>query len=211
MEQLVQYLRCPITQQLLIDPVVAADGHLYEKTAIEKWFLHNYSKSPITREYIDDTTFSIYSIKQLIEQIIKENPSVLKEDIYEPTIILKPKQKQKQKQKAASDKRKQLSLQKYSRNKKTIGQIAIKILQSQYKHIIYYNRSCKDSVDFILELRELKILNYFTLKCTNDKSVIKPNYVKKDLTIVINNKPTMTNPRVIMFNKDFFFTWFNNQ
>lgn len=29
---------CPITQTMYIDPVVAADGHTYEKSAIQKWF-----------------------------------------------------------------------------------------------------------------------------------------------------------------------------
>ena len=29
---------CPITQQLMVQPVVAADGHHYEKDAIARWF-----------------------------------------------------------------------------------------------------------------------------------------------------------------------------
>ena len=29
---------CPITQELMQDPVIAMDGHTYEKTAIVRWF-----------------------------------------------------------------------------------------------------------------------------------------------------------------------------
>lgn len=30
---------CPITQELMVDPVLAADGHTYERKAIERWLL----------------------------------------------------------------------------------------------------------------------------------------------------------------------------
>src|ERR1700722_10475272 len=29
---------CPITGEVMEDPVIAADGHSYERAAIEKWF-----------------------------------------------------------------------------------------------------------------------------------------------------------------------------
>ena len=29
---------CPITQELMVDPVIASDGHAYERDAIERWF-----------------------------------------------------------------------------------------------------------------------------------------------------------------------------
>ena len=32
-----EYL-CPITQELMLDPVIASDGHTYERDAIERWF-----------------------------------------------------------------------------------------------------------------------------------------------------------------------------
>ena len=32
-----EYL-CPITQELMHDPVIASDGHTYERGAIERWF-----------------------------------------------------------------------------------------------------------------------------------------------------------------------------
>ena len=36
---------CPITQELMIDPVIATDGHTYERHAIERWLAKN-STSP---------------------------------------------------------------------------------------------------------------------------------------------------------------------
>ena len=42
-------LSCPITQMPFDDPVIAADGHTYERAAIEHWLLHpGPRKSPMT-------------------------------------------------------------------------------------------------------------------------------------------------------------------
>lgn len=46
-ESLARDLTCPITGEILIDPVVAADGHTYERQAIERW-LQDHQTSPLT-------------------------------------------------------------------------------------------------------------------------------------------------------------------
>jgi len=38
---------CPITQEVMVDPVIASDGHSYERKAIKKWFKHSL-RSPKT-------------------------------------------------------------------------------------------------------------------------------------------------------------------
>ena len=38
---------CPITTEVMSDPVMAADGHAYERSAIERW-LATKSTSPLT-------------------------------------------------------------------------------------------------------------------------------------------------------------------
>lgn len=38
---------CPITQDIMIDPVKTVDGHVYDRTAIDRWFDFN-STSPLT-------------------------------------------------------------------------------------------------------------------------------------------------------------------
>ena len=40
-----------LLQALLIDPVVAADGHTYERQALQAWLQH-HSISPITGEHL---------------------------------------------------------------------------------------------------------------------------------------------------------------
>merc|ERR1712232_492134 len=42
---------CPITRETMTDPVICADGHTYERTAIEHW-LRNNSRSPKTNQHL---------------------------------------------------------------------------------------------------------------------------------------------------------------
>ena len=41
------FLECPITHEIMNDPVIAADGHTYERRAIERW-LSQKNYSPMT-------------------------------------------------------------------------------------------------------------------------------------------------------------------
>lgn len=43
------YSLCPITQDIMVDPVVAEDGHSYERDAIKKWF-QKKNTSPLTNK-----------------------------------------------------------------------------------------------------------------------------------------------------------------
>lgn len=47
-------LTCPITLELFRDPVIAGDGHTYERKAIIKW-LNMYGTSPLTRQPLNVT------------------------------------------------------------------------------------------------------------------------------------------------------------
>ena len=46
-------LRYPLTLELFCDPVSAADGHTYERCAIEEWFETGARASPITNEPLE--------------------------------------------------------------------------------------------------------------------------------------------------------------
>lgn len=46
---------CPITYMPMMDPVVAADGHSYERNAIKTWF-EKAKTSPVTRESLPNTS-----------------------------------------------------------------------------------------------------------------------------------------------------------
>ena len=67
-----EYL-CPITKQIMKDPVIAFDGYCYERSAIETYLkLHN--KSPITgdeAQYI--IVFPNHRLKAEIVKYIEEN------------------------------------------------------------------------------------------------------------------------------------------
>jgi hypothetical protein len=62
---------CPITYELMRDPVVASDGHTYEKAAIDKWLKH-HQLSPRTNEPMAPLTIPNINMKKLIQDIIDE-------------------------------------------------------------------------------------------------------------------------------------------
>ena len=65
-------LKCPISKELMVDPVVAADGHTYEQQCIEQW-LELRGTSPFTREQlpIDILVFENRAMKHVIELLVK--------------------------------------------------------------------------------------------------------------------------------------------
>lgn len=50
-----QILQCPITLEIMEDPVFLADGHTYERSAIEDWFRRGNKTSPMTGEELKHT------------------------------------------------------------------------------------------------------------------------------------------------------------
>ena len=62
---------CPITYELLREPVVALDGHTYEKSAIEKWLKSNHT-SPRSGEIMEDSIIPNTNLKKLIQDMINE-------------------------------------------------------------------------------------------------------------------------------------------
>jgi hypothetical protein len=71
MEELPNEFVCPITQEMMKDPVFATDGHTYERLAIEKWFQTNYSnlRSPMSNETLESSTLTPNrALKKLIDR-----------------------------------------------------------------------------------------------------------------------------------------------
>ena len=46
---------CPITQEVMVDPVMCADGHTYERHAIERW-LQEHRTSPKTNAMLPNSS-----------------------------------------------------------------------------------------------------------------------------------------------------------
>ena len=60
-------LYCPITLEQFTDPVLAQDGHTYERQAIEEWIRQN-GTSPITRQPLSlESLYPNILVKQLID------------------------------------------------------------------------------------------------------------------------------------------------
>ena len=98
-------LLCPITCQLLKDPVLTADGQMYERKAIEQW-LTTHNTSPRTNLPLEHKKLvKNYFAKTKIEEFLKKNPGLedSAEDISEDlisalsTACIKGDQKQIQK------------------------------------------------------------------------------------------------------------------
>ena len=64
-EQLQALCVCPITLETIFEPVIAADGHIYEKNAIESWFKTS-NHSPMTNLPIDKKLTPIHLMKDLL-------------------------------------------------------------------------------------------------------------------------------------------------
>ena len=58
---------CPITKKIILDPVVTADGQIYEKSAISNWFIENRT-SPLTGLRLKNTKLiSIPALKKVLK------------------------------------------------------------------------------------------------------------------------------------------------
>ncbi|KAH8046299.1 lysine N-methyltransferase [Aureococcus anophagefferens] len=63
-------LLCPITHRLPVRPALAADGHVYERSAIEQW-LQTKSTSPLTNAEMATTTMDSTQTRTLIQSAIE--------------------------------------------------------------------------------------------------------------------------------------------
>lgn len=64
---------CPITQELMLDPVIACDGHTYERRAIDEW-LRQHNTSPLTSQQLENRTLlPSHTLKRMIREFIDNN------------------------------------------------------------------------------------------------------------------------------------------
>jgi len=63
---------CPITRSLMRVPVIAADGHTYDRAAIERWLAH-HDNSPRTGEVLEHRLLvPNHNLKRLIDDLVRE-------------------------------------------------------------------------------------------------------------------------------------------
>jgi len=63
-------LKCPISLEIMRDPIICSDGHTYDRKSIEALFKSNNYISPTTREKLDkNILISNYNIKKMIDNL----------------------------------------------------------------------------------------------------------------------------------------------
>jgi len=73
---------CPITMEIMEDPVIATDGHAYEKEAIESWF-EKSDRSPKTNEPLASTLLvRSHTLRAIINDYMEAHPYA------EPVVLL---------------------------------------------------------------------------------------------------------------------------
>ena len=68
---------CPITQEIMTDPVLACDGHSYQRQSITEWLRRGKRKSPVTglilsTTFLYDNTYA----RDFILNFINKTPAV---------------------------------------------------------------------------------------------------------------------------------------
>lgn len=73
---------CPITLEVMREPVIAADGHTYEKTAMERWLAGGHRTSPKTNLPLAHTTLTPNrALRSAIETYTSAMPTIQQAEI----------------------------------------------------------------------------------------------------------------------------------
>lgn len=76
-QELRNEFKCPITRSLIRLPVIAADGHTYDRLAMEQW-LRKHETSPITGDVLENKLLvPNHNLKRLMEDLVREGGSGL--------------------------------------------------------------------------------------------------------------------------------------
>lgn len=75
---------CPITQELMTDPVAAADGSVYERAAITEWLRNprGGQRSPLTNLPLPTTSLSpVLPLRKAIEEYLLYRPQLIRREL----------------------------------------------------------------------------------------------------------------------------------
>ncbi|XP_061343441.1 U-box domain-containing protein 3-like isoform X2 [Gastrolobium bilobum] len=68
------YFRCPLSLELMLDPVIVASGQTYERQSIQKWLDHGLTVCPKTHQRLTHTNLiPNYTVKAMIANWCDEN------------------------------------------------------------------------------------------------------------------------------------------
>jgi len=67
--------RCPISMEIMVDPVFAADGHTYERAEMERWLISK-STSPLTNEVLPHKMLvPNHNLRSQIREYVEKHPN----------------------------------------------------------------------------------------------------------------------------------------
>jgi WD40 repeat protein len=80
-EEVSENYLCPITHEVMTNPVMAADGNTYQKENIAEWLMGGKRISPLTGEPLSHTTFNENNlvkkmIREFLERIVKSKENL---------------------------------------------------------------------------------------------------------------------------------------
>ena len=68
---------CPISHEVMADPVITADGHSYERSCIAMWFALGNSTSPVTNAALESRSLMPnHALRKAIESFLVDNADV---------------------------------------------------------------------------------------------------------------------------------------
>jgi len=77
-----QSFKCPITHEVMRDPVMTQDGHVYESDAIQEWFRRGHRTSPVTGvELINLALLPEVPLRRAIEEYMALRPEIARREI----------------------------------------------------------------------------------------------------------------------------------
>lgn len=80
---------CPITDEIMQDPVIALDGISYERAAIQEWFGRGNHLSPVTHTKLPNLTLiPNISLRKAIQEFVAKRPILQREAISQKDLLL---------------------------------------------------------------------------------------------------------------------------
>lgn len=85
------YFRCPLSLELMQDPVIVASGQTYERSFIQKWIDNGLRTCPKTRQVLGHTNFTPnFTVKAMIANWCEDNDIRRRHDFVQPDSIINP-------------------------------------------------------------------------------------------------------------------------
>ena len=67
-----EYLICPLTKNLLMNPILLSSGNSYEKKDIEKYFVDNGYFDPISKDRVSETLIANLNLRHALEEFLEK-------------------------------------------------------------------------------------------------------------------------------------------